>query len=537
MMMTRYLLLALLFASVYAFNFNIAYRTARSSNRAISTTKLAQHTKQKKNGQTARHVAANSIAKSTLSSYASCASSGSGADQAAPSFAARQLEQDPQYDELEQRDRAFARLLVATVERRLGQIDKVLGCCIKKYPPKRGKHAAMIQATLRVGVAQLLFLKTPPFAAVQETVQALKVHRPRVPEPMTKFVNGVLRKLSRPVAEDEGLLFGEQLLLTKTSADDNVAPWLVQQWKHDWGEEITKSICDEMIPIDELTVKSRIDISTKYSPGMLLKSNDDLADQEKLAMELGEDTILLPQGSIRVGQSLKGDIKSWARYDEGKWWVQDASSTLAAIALSSALNDRYPDPSLVQVVDMCSAPGGKAAQLCSTGYNVTAIEASRRRTDRLKENLDRLEFTNVCEVVVGEGQHWKPTTSVHGILLDVPCSATGTGGRRPDVLRRSSDIGELLEIQQTLACHCVDILDEGGILVYATCSLLKAESEDQVSKLVSNGLVDTLPIKENEVPGFEDSIDSNGWLRVIPGTLDGALSSTDGFFVARLIIK
>lgn len=99
------------------------------------------------------------------------------------------------------------------------------------------------------------------------------------------------------------------------------------------------------------------------------------------------------------------------------------------------------------------------------------------------------------------------------------------------------DIGELLEIQQTLACHCVDILDEGGILVYATCSLLKAESEDQVSKLVSNGLVDTLPIKESEVPGFEDSIDSNGWLRVIPGTLDGALSSTDGFFVARLIIK
>ncbi|EJK72317.1 hypothetical protein THAOC_06162 [Thalassiosira oceanica] len=157
MMMTRYLLLALLFASVYAFNFNI-YRTARSSNRAISTTKLAQHTRQKKNGQTARHVAANSIAKSTISSYAS-------ADQAAPapSFAARQLEQDPQYDELEQRDRAFARLLVATVERRLGQIDKVLGCCIKKYPPKKGKHAAIIQATLRVGVAQLLFLKTPPF--------------------------------------------------------------------------------------------------------------------------------------------------------------------------------------------------------------------------------------------------------------------------------------------------------------------------------------------------------------------------------------
>ena len=295
----------LLFSGVHAFN-------QKSSNRAISATKLAQHT--------ARHVAANSLAKSTLSSYASCASSGSGADQAnVPSFATRQLEQDPHYDALEQRDRAFARLLVATVERRLGQIDAVLGFCIKKYPPKKGKHAAIIQATLRVGVAQLVFLKTPPFAAVRETVQALKVHRPRVPEPMTKFVNGVLRKLSRPAAEDEGLLFGEQLLLTKTSADDNVAPWLVQQWKHDWGEEMTKLICDEMIPVDELTVKSRIDVSTKYSLGMLSKSNEDLAEQEKLAREFGEDSILLPQGSIRVGQSLKGDIKSWTRYEEGIW--------------------------------------------------------------------------------------------------------------------------------------------------------------------------------------------------------------------------
>ena len=94
-----------------------------------------------------------------------------------------------------------------------------------------------------------------------------------------------------------------------------------------------------------------------------------------------------------------------------------------------------------------------------------------------------------------------------------------------------------MEIQQTLACHCVDILDEGGVLVYATCSLLKAESEDQVSKLVRNGLVETLPIQENEGPGFEGSIDSSGWLRVVPGTLDGHLASTDGFFVARLIIK
>ena len=124
---------------------------------------------------------------------------------------------------------------------------------------------------------------------------------------------------------------------------------------------------------------------------------------------------------------------------------------MAAIALSSALNERYSDPSLLRVVDMCSAPGGKAAQLLSAGYNVTAIEASNRRTNRLKENLDRLEFRNVCEVVVGEGQHWKPTTSIHGILLDVPCSATGTGARRPDVLRRDSGKNSFLAYFRTFA--------------------------------------------------------------------------------------
>jgi 16S rRNA (cytosine967-C5)-methyltransferase len=138
---------------------------------------------------------------------------------------------------------------------------------------------------------------------------------------------------------------------------------------------------------------------------------------------------------------------------------------------------------------------------------------------------------------VKEGQKWSPTTTVDGILVDVPCSATGTGSRRPDVLRRESDISELLDIQELLANHGAEILPAGGIMVYATCSLLKEESEDQVKKLVEKGLVETLPIQPSEVPGFQDAIDENGWMRVIPGVLDGNLRSADGFFAARLIKK
>ena len=472
---------------------------------------------------TARYVAISALAK---------ASDGS--------FATQELEQSTHYQSLDQRDKAFARLLVATVERRLGQIDIILQNCISKYPPKKGKHSNIIQATLRVGVSQLVFLDTKPFAAIKETVQVLRVHRPKVPEPMIKFVNGVLRNLSRPPKEGEDtdeVMLGQKLLKERTSSQDNIAPWLLKRFQNDWGDEKTKLICEEMIPSDDSLVNSRIDLSTIYS--RVINGNSDHKDKlQSLMTDLGDDCTLLPQGSIRIGSSLKGDVKLWPGYENGVWWVQDTSSTLPALVLTSALYDKHKDDiSDLHVVDMCSAPGGKTSQLLSVGYRqVTAIEANPRRSRRLSENLERLGMK--CEVVVQDGQNWKPTDAVHGILVDVPCSATGTGSRRPDVLRRTDNLTELLSIQETLANHCADnILNVGGIMVYATCSILKEESEDQVLKLVERGNVETLPIQPHEVPGFEDSIDENGWLRVLPGVLEGDLKSTDGFFVARLIRK
>jgi 16S rRNA (cytosine967-C5)-methyltransferase len=468
----------------------------------------------------------------------------------AKTFATRELEGSVHYQTLEPRDRAFARLLVATVERRMGQIDKVLDCCIDK--PNKGKHAHVLRATLRTGVAQLLFLRTPPFAAIKETVQVLRIssssNKPPVPEPMIKFVNGVLRKLSRPIDgekadEDDSTteMYGEMLLREKTSPQDNISPWLLDRWRNDWGNEATELICREMIPPDDTTVTSRIDLSTKYSLTAAIGMNDYVNEIQTLMSSLGDDAILLPQFSIRVGASMKGDVKLWPNYDDGSWWVQDASSTLPALVLSSALHKMNPqsDFSKLHFVDMCSAPGGKASQLLSVGFgHVTAIEANPRRSLRLIENLERLDLNDRCEVVVDEGQHWLPTRPVHGILLDVPCSATGTGARRPDVLRRDSDLTQLTIIQEKLANHCADkILADGGVMVYATCSLLKEESEDQVQKLIERGNIETLPIQSHEVPGFGDAIDSNGWLRVLPGLLGGDLRSTDGFFVARLIRK
>lgn len=487
----------------------------------------------KKITPTARFVAISALAKAAA-----------GAQVNAGDFSTRHLEQDTYYKSLEARDRAFARLLVATVERRLGQIDKVLECCIEKYPPKKGKHSHFVQATLRTGVAQLLFLETPPHAAIKETVQVLRLYpnNPSVPEPMIKFVNGVLRNLSRPPKNESETttMFGQKLLKEKTSPQDNIAPWLLKRMQNDWGDEKTNLICEEMMPYDESLVTPRIDLTTKYSLGAVRGINEDKDELQSLMSNLGEDSILLPQGSIR--SSLKGDVTSWPEYDEGTWWVQDASSTLPALVLTRALHDRHPDDEHIHVVDMCSAPGGKTSQLLCAGFErVTAVEASPRRSRRLMENLSRLGLVEKCQVVVEEGQNWVPSSEdqcVHGILVDVPCSATGTGARRPDVLRRGSDLKELIKTQEMLAMHCADnILDVGGVMVYATCSILKEESEDQVQKLIEKGNVETLPIQAHEVPGFEDAIDDNGWLRVLPGILKGELRSTDGFFVARLVRK
>lgn len=508
--------------------------SANSSGNA-SIAKPTKRKSSKETQPTARFVA-----------VAALASAGAGAQVNAGSFATRQLENDEHYKSLDERDRAFARLLLATVERRSGQIDKILKCCIKKYPPK-GKNSHLIQATLRAGVAQLVFLGTPAFAAAKETVQVLRMHPNNIPEPQIKFVNGVLRNLARPPgndAEDANEPLWQNLLSHKTSPQDNIAHWLLKRWRRDWGEEKTKMICEEMMPPEETLVKPRIDLSTKYSLGAISGMNESNVELQKLVSNMGDASILLPQGSIRVCPSLRGDVKNWPGYNEGTWWVQDASSTLPALVLAGALYDRYSqdERSDIHIVDMCAAPGGKTSQLLSAGFgHVTAIEASSRRSRRLIENLSRLGLAEKCEVVVEKGQDWVPPSDdqcVHGLLLDVPCSATGTGAKRPDVLRRSSDLNELLQTQAFLANHCADnILNVGGVLVYATCSILKEESEDQVQKLVERGNVETLPILAHEVPGFEDAIDDNGWLRVLPGILGGELQSTDGFFVARLIKK
>ena len=145
-----------------------------------------------------------------------------------------------------------------------------------------------------------------------------------------------------------------------------------------------------------------------------------------------------------------------------------------------------------------------------------------------------------CEVVVGDGREWKPDNNVgvDAVLLDAPCSATGVGSRRPDVLQKSPDLKDITKLQKELISHVVEnLLRPGGVMVYATCSLLKSESEEQMKHFLSREdgpVLQTIPFQRGEIPGFDEAIDENGWLRILPGHLPGSLSYCDGFFVARM---
>lgn len=338
-----------------------------------------------------------------------------------------------------------------------------------------------------------------------------------------KFINAVLRTIDREGRQE----------LEKTSIFDNIEPWLAKEWTDAYGKEKAKLIAEASMS------QSPIFISVNHPPESSDEERAEKLNFVKEKFSTFKEAELLPHGSIRVPVNHVGSVARWPLYEEGDWWVQDASASLPAIALYKGLMAGGRRAEDMHVVDLCCAPGGKTAQLCASGFGkISAVEISARRIKPLTDNLERLKMNNRCEVIVADGSEWVSDEEIDGVLVDAPCSATGVGSRRPDVLRRSPHIGELTDMQRRLAVHTVDnLLKPGGIMVYATCSLLKQESEDQMKWLLSRSsetVMETVPFTPGEIPGFDEAIDENGWMRVLPGVLPGSYGSCDGFFVARL---
>ncbi len=399
------------------------------------------------------------------------------------------IEDHPGISELPPRDRAFARLLVATVLRRLGQIDALIAHCLEKPLPTR---AAATQDLLRMGLAQLLFLRTPPHAAVATTVDLAEA---RGFLSYKGLVNAVLRRLSQE---------GAALIAAQDEARLNVPHWLWQNWSAAYGEETAHAIARAHLH------ETPLDISVRANPELW---------RERL------DAILLPTGTLR--RQTGGAMGSLPGYSEAARWVQDAAAALPA-KLFGDVKDQL-------VLDLCAAPGGKTAQLAATGAHVVALDRSPRRIERLNANLARLKLA--AETHVADAIQWRPPEPVRFALLDAPCTATGAIRRHPDVphLKTTDDVSRLASVQERLLNAAIEMLAPGGMLVYCTCSLEPQEGKQQIERLLARGApVKRLPIDAADIGGFAECVSAEGDLRTLPCHLAN-MGGLDGFFAARLV--
>ncbi|WP_114394651.1 16S rRNA (cytosine(967)-C(5))-methyltransferase RsmB [Oleisolibacter albus] len=398
------------------------------------------------------------------------------------------LEANKAVKELEPRDRGFVRLLVATLFRRLGQLDAVIQASLAK-PGQQLK--ALVQDLLRLGAAQLLFLGTPAHAAVDTTVD-LAVARGQAP--YKGLINAVLRRLSRE---------GAAMLAGQDAGRLNTPDWLWLAWRQAYGTGATRAIVEAHLQ------EAPLDLSVK---------GDAAAWAERLEAEL------LPTGSLR--RAAGGQVTDLPGFAEGAWWVQDAAAALPARL--------FGDLAGKTVYDLCAAPGGKTAQLAALGAVVTAVDRNGKRLQRVTENLARLGLT--AATVTADAVTWTPDTAADAILLDAPCSATGTIRRHPDVarLKGPEDVETLARVQARMLNHALDLLKPGGLLVYGTCSLQPEEGEQQMARILERRTdIERVAVTAAEVGGLAELITAEGDVRCTPGVLKDK-GGMDGFFIGRL---
>lgn len=216
-------------------------------------------------------------------------------------------------------------------------------------------------------------------------------------------------------------------------------------------------------------------------------------------------------------------------FEDGMWWVQDAAASLPAQLFGTNIEG-------ATVLDLCAAPGGKTAQLASMGAQVVALDRSAKRIQRLQSNMKRMRLGHSVRTEIADAAVWRSREQFPYILLDAPCSATGTIRRNPDVLwmKTEGDLNSLVDLQARLLDNAISMLQPGGVLIYCTCSLQKCEGENQIDRLIERrDDIDRIPIQSSEVGEIRDFITPRGDVRILPTYLS-EIGGIDGFFIARL---
>ncbi len=391
------------------------------------------------------------------------------------------------------RDVALTRSIVTVGLRRLGTIRHALAELLEDGFPRT---APQLEWCLIVAAAQILFLDVPDHASVDLAVRIARLDPKSAP--FAALVNGVARNLIRQ---------REVFLAAGPALDIDTPAWLAARWRKTYGEAVAESIAATN------RLEPTLDVSIRADPSIWA---------EKL------DAIVLPTGSLRLKTHTA--IQALPGYAEGAWWVQDAAAALAAqlLKITPGLN----------VGDLCSAPGGKAAQLAARGARVTAVDRSAERLKVLAANFQRLHLD--VEIAVAD------VTTLNGyafdaVLLDAPCSGTGTIRRHPDIAwtKKAGDIAKLVTVQTRMLDKAFELVKPGGAIIYCVCSIEPEEGEQQIANLLRrNPDLAREPITPEEVGGRSDFVNPQGELRTLPPYLpadDPRLSGIDGFFAARLV--
>ena len=391
---------------------------------------------------------------------------------------------------LPDRDRALMRRLVATCLRRLGTLRHLLGELMAKGFPT---DAPRTEAILLIGAAQILWLDVPDHAAVDLSVRMAQADRRAAR--YAGLVNAVLRRVAQ----------NKTALLADTTPRDT-PDWLLKRWSKAYGAETARTIAQAN------GHEPALDVTVKQNP-------------EKWADHLHGRVVAT--GTVRT--IAHGAISLLPGFNEGAWWVQDAAASIPAQLLGD-VRDR-------DVLDLCAAPGGKTAQLANAGARVVALDRSAPRLTRLTENLNRLALK--AETIAADALEWQGGP-FDAILLDAPCSSTGTIRRHPDVpwLKAEADLVQLTSLQQRLLDHAITLLKPGATLVYCVCSLEPEEGPDQIKAfLARNANAARKPITPSEVFGQAEFVTPDGDLRTLPQYLpdpEPQWGGLDGFFAARL---
>ncbi|WP_112062520.1 RsmB/NOP family class I SAM-dependent RNA methyltransferase [Hyphomonas pacifica] len=386
------------------------------------------------------------------------------------------------FNALEGSDRGFARVMASATLRELGRIDAALSPLLSR--PLEATSPA-IRALLRVGAIQLWRLETHAHAAVSETVEAAKDW----PDARSGggFLNAVLRRAADMSAPLDDL-----------PASEIWPNWLAARFEADLGANATRAFAAHQLN------EPPIFLSAKTSA-------------EDVAIATGGE--VTDSGSVRLESAM---IEALPGYEDGYWWVQDAAAALPAQLLNAGSGDA--------VIDLCAAPGGKTLQLAATGARVTAVDRSRPRLERLRENLQRTGLT--ADIIAANADEWRPQERASKLLLDAPCSALGTLRRHPEGawIKREAEIDRFPTAQARLLVSAADMVSPGGTVIYCVCTPLKAEGFDIVARAILDGLYERFAITEAEIPGFEACLTPEGDLLTLPAPGAGH----DAFYIARL---